>query len=141
MTLSHQVTFDFPAGQDPNGAPYVARKESGYLPVNDQGTTLLELFKVAFLRRVMFGLGLREKNQQYAPIFCIKLKTKASGGRRCFGWPDDGYFRSAVAELKAQGVGIRDIADHQQGQRRRSGAGGSSSAAAGPSAGPKRQKK
>ena len=45
------------SGRDDENKAYRGRTEGGYLPLHPQGLLLLELFKIAFRRRLMFGLG------------------------------------------------------------------------------------
>ncbi len=54
-----EVQFTFQASRDKDGKKYVSRYEAGYLPYNEMGVTLLELWKIAFQRKSMFTLGNR----------------------------------------------------------------------------------
>merc|ERR1719221_1332081 len=85
--------FNFPKGSDSDGRAFAARHEKGYLPCNAQGIILLELFKLAFRRCVMFGLGNSMTNGGYRPTFNIHIKTKTRGGATNHGYPDDDYFQ------------------------------------------------
>ncbi|CAD7974027.1 unnamed protein product, partial [Amoebophrya sp. A25] len=106
----------FLGGNDADGEFYEGRAENFFLPKNAQGLCLLELFRVAFRRRLLYKLGIREATKQYAPCFHIPLKTKAKGGGR-FGWPDNpalyndtsSYFLTALRKLEADGVSCRDL--------------------------------
>mmetsp|Transcript_56073 Transcript_56073/g.103775 ORF Transcript_56073/g.103775 Transcript_56073/m.103775 type:complete len:482 (+) Transcript_56073:70-1515(+) len=103
------IDFCFQTGVDKNGQRYEARKERAYLEVNTQGFVLLELFKVAFRRQVMFGLGMRHKNNSYAPTFNIHVKSSKQGGMARHGYPDNTYFGRCLGELSQNGVNISDL--------------------------------
>merc|ERR1712050_744153 len=103
------VKFDFPPGVDQSGRPYFGRQETGYLPGNVQGVLLLELFKVAFQRCVMFGLGNSMTFGTYRPTFNIHVKTSRTGGMTGHGYPDKGYFGRCLDELRSNGVTLNDL--------------------------------
>ncbi|CAD7925034.1 unnamed protein product [Amoebophrya sp. A120] len=106
-----QVTFDFPAGFSvEEQKAYHGRSENAFLPINKEGTTLLELFKIAFKRRLMFGLGDRLTGGRFGPTFNIHLKTTVKQvGAHGHGYPDPGYFQRTIEELKTNGIEIKDI--------------------------------
>lgn len=104
-----KVTFAFPCGADDDGNAYESRKSSGYLPCNFQGVVLLELFKVAFRRRVMFGIGHSMTTGRMQPTYNIHLKTRRDGGQARHGYPDDTYFQRSLKELQSSGVTIADL--------------------------------
>lgn len=104
------IHFDFPAGTSETGTRYEGRKPKGYLPGNVQGIVLLELFKIAFRRCVMFGLGTSMTFGTYRPTFNIHIKTSTHRGTAGHGYPDDSYFRRALDELRTNGVTIADLA-------------------------------
>ncbi|CAK9090420.1 Probable E3 ubiquitin-protein ligase DTX3 (Protein deltex-3) (Deltex3) (RING finger protein 154) (RING-type E3 ubiquitin transferase DTX3), partial [Durusdinium trenchii] len=103
------IQFDFPPGTDDDGRGYPGRREKGYLPCNCQGILQLELFKVAFQRRVMFGLGTSMASGKYKPTFNIHIKTKSRGGATQHGYPDPDYFQRSLDELKSMGISIADL--------------------------------
>eukprot|EP00928_Gymnodinium_smaydae_P040929 TRINITY_DN27719_c0_g1_i1.p1 TRINITY_DN27719_c0_g1~~TRINITY_DN27719_c0_g1_i1.p1 ORF type:complete len:507 (+),score=52.84 TRINITY_DN27719_c0_g1_i1:45-1523(+) len=105
------VDFSFPPGVDRAGVAYKGRKERCFLPGNTQGILLLELFKVAFRRCVMFGLGSSMSLGVYRPTFNIHVKTSMCGGRANHGYPDDDYFARTMQELQSNGVSIADCID------------------------------
>jgi len=111
-----RVEFSFNGGcskfaKDDRGRDkyYHPRKETGFLPLNKWGTELLELFKIAFRRRIMFGLGERIAKQQFAPTFNIHLKTNLHYGASAHGYPDPTYDARTREELKDNGVTVEDI--------------------------------
>eukprot|EP00931_Biecheleriopsis_adriatica_P073181 TRINITY_DN47520_c0_g1_i1.p1 TRINITY_DN47520_c0_g1~~TRINITY_DN47520_c0_g1_i1.p1 ORF type:complete len:545 (+),score=93.15 TRINITY_DN47520_c0_g1_i1:32-1666(+) len=103
------IQFRFPSGVDDEGKPYEGRNPKGYLPGNAQGVLLLELFKVAFRRRVMFGLGTSMTFNSYRPTFNIHIKTSTHGGATKHGYPDPDYFQRSLDELKSNGVTLADL--------------------------------
>lgn len=103
------IQFDFPAGVTEQGTQYEGRKPKGYLPGNAQGIVLLELFKIAFRRCVMFGLGNSMTFGTLRPTFNIHIKTSTHRGIVGHGFPDDTYFKRALEELRTNGVTIADL--------------------------------
>lgn len=103
------IQFTFPPGASDNGEPHDGRRPKGYLPGNTQGVILLELFKVAFRRRVMFGLGQSMTLGTFRPTFNIHIKTSTHRGQQGHGYPDDDYFQRALEELKTNGVTMADL--------------------------------
>ncbi|CAJ1347647.1 unnamed protein product, partial [Effrenium voratum] len=103
------IQFEFPAGQNEDGVNYPSRRERGYLPGNCEGILQLELFKVAFRRRVMFGLGTSMTSGRFRPTFNIHIKTKCSGGPTHHGYPDPDYFQRSMDELKRNGITLADL--------------------------------
>jgi len=65
---------------------------------------------VAFRRRVMYGLGLSLSRGTYRPTFNIHLKTSRCAGIEGHGYPDAGYFKRALDELKVNGVTLAELA-------------------------------
>jgi len=103
------VQFEFLAGTDSDGTAYEGRRCKAFLPGNAQGIILLELFKVAFKRRVMFGLGSSMTFALYRPTFNIHIKTSTNKGIAGHGYPDKSYYQRATEELQANGVTIMDL--------------------------------
>lgn len=105
------IEFSFPPGTSDSGVPYDGRRPKCYLPGNVQGAILLELFKVAFRRRVMFGLGHSMTLGTYRPTFNVHIKTSTHRGTTGHGYPDDDYFQRCLEELKTNGVTMADLPD------------------------------
>lgn len=103
------VQFEFLAGTDSDGTAYEGRRCKAFLPGNAQGIILLELFKLAFKRRVMFGLGSSMTFGLYRPTFNIHIKTSTNKGIAGHGYPDKSYYQRATEELQANGVTIMDL--------------------------------
>lgn len=103
------IEFSFPPGTSDDGVHHEGRRPKGYLPGNVQGVVLLELFKVAFRRRVMFGLGHSMTLGTYRPTFNIHIKTSTHRGATGHGYPDDDYFQRSLEELKTNGVTMADF--------------------------------
>jgi len=104
------VRFDFPGDVDDDGNTFQGRREKGFLPGDAQGAILLELFKVAFRRRSMFGLGNSMMNGTYRPTFNIHIKTRTDRGVAGHGYPDPDYFKRSMDELSSSGVSLADLA-------------------------------
>lgn len=107
MVGTYVIEFEFPSCTDETGTPFDGRKLRGYLPANCVGTVLLELFKVAFRRRIMFGLGTSMSFGTFRPTFNIHLKTNSRMGGE-HGYPDDCYFKRSLEELRSNGVTLAD---------------------------------
>lgn len=103
------ILFEFPPGTDDAGRPYPGRREKGFLPNNCQGIIQLELFKVAFRRRVMFALSTSLTTGRFKPTFNIHIKTKPRGGAAQHGYPDNDYFQRSLDELKNVGISVADL--------------------------------
>jgi len=103
------LQFKFPAGTDEDGQEYIAREPWCYLPDDAAGLVLLELYKVAFRRRVMFGFGPRLRDGAFGATFNIHIKTRTHGGSVGHGYPDDAYFLRSLEELRSNGVTISDL--------------------------------
>jgi len=103
------VHFIFPKGFDEHGREYQGRSNKCFLPADNEGFVLLELFKVAFRRRVMYGLGQSLSRNIYRPTFNIHIKTNRKRGVEGHGYPDPSYFARALEELRANGVTVADL--------------------------------
>jgi deltex-like protein len=103
------VHFNFPKGVDDHGVEYQGRGNKCFLPASNEGFMLLELFKVAFRRRVMYGLGESLSRNVYRPTFNIHIKTNRKRGVEGHGYPDASYFSRALEELRDNGVTISDL--------------------------------
>lgn len=97
------ITFAFPEGKDEDGIGFAGRSETAYLPDNPEGRQTLNLFAVAFKRRIMFGIG-NSMSGGRRPTFNIHLKTKMVGGQAAHGYPDPGYINRTLSELALNGV-------------------------------------
>ena len=109
MSQSIVVEFNFERSMTEDGEFYHPRFERAYLPFNEEGLILLELFKVAFRRRLMFGIGTRLATRRFAPTFNIHIKTKLDGGTTKHGYPDPDYFRNCLGELEANHISVLDL--------------------------------
>jgi len=103
------LRFSFPPGRDPAGQQYRGRTQQAYLPHSESGKLLLELFQLAFRRKVLFSLRVSATDSKYWPAFNIHLKTAISGGPERFGYPDEGYFQRVMDELRENGVTVADL--------------------------------
>eukprot|EP00929_Paragymnodinium_shiwhaense_P070962 TRINITY_DN36045_c0_g1_i2.p1 TRINITY_DN36045_c0_g1~~TRINITY_DN36045_c0_g1_i2.p1 ORF type:complete len:977 (-),score=131.76 TRINITY_DN36045_c0_g1_i2:137-3067(-) len=103
------LVFDFPSGKDEDGQPYDHRRQRAYLPDDVPGRLLLQLFRLAFRRRVMFGLGLSMTLAVRRATFNVHVKTSRTGGATKHGFPDDDYFARAIEELSSNGVTVGQL--------------------------------
>lgn len=103
------VAFDFPPGVDRSQQSYDRRRAKCYLPGNFQGAILLELYKVAFRRCVMFGMGTSMTLGTYRPTFNIHIKTNSRKADDTHGFPDPEYYFRSLEELRINGVFISDL--------------------------------
>merc|ERR1712113_255228 len=108
-SLTIVLNFRFPPGKDAAGQHYRGRAQRAYLPHNEGGKLVLELFRLAFRRRVLFDLRVSATDNKYWPAFNIHLKTATSGGPERFGFPDDSYFQRAMEELRHNGVTLAEL--------------------------------
>eukprot|EP00439_Symbiodinium_sp_Y106_P080790 s383_g19.t1 len=95
--------FYFPTGSL-HGRIYDGRSLHAFLPDDEQGRHLLALFQLAFRRRLMFSLSQSSTTGRLRPTFAMHLKTSMTGGPTRHGYPDPGYYASAVEELRGVGV-------------------------------------
>ncbi|CAE7472526.1 Dtx3l [Symbiodinium necroappetens] len=95
--------FYFPTGSL-HGRIYDGRSLHAFLPDDEQGRHLLALFQLAFRRRLMFSLSQSNTTGRLRPTFAMHLKTAMTGGPTRHGYPDPGYYASAVEELRGVGV-------------------------------------
>lgn len=103
------IVFDFPPGVDPSGQSHKGRRLKCYLPCNLQGVVLLELYKVAFKRCVMFGIGNSMTTGSFCPTFNIHVKTNSRSFGSSYGFPDPEYFPRCLEELRTNGVLVSDL--------------------------------
>ncbi len=97
------VQFKFDPTWDPEGSTtgkwtqYSGRTETAYLPFDEKGVTVLELFKIAFCRRSLFKLGPRVSNGQRAAVFDVRfiLTLDPDSGSE-FNYPHAGFFDNTV---------------------------------------------
>lgn len=100
------LSFQFPDGVTEEGQKYSGRSVVAYLPENAIGLQILELFKVAFKRRLLFSLGVSLTIGAYWPTFNVHMKTSRSGGIASHGYPDASYMERVLDELAQNGVRI-----------------------------------
>eukprot|EP00049_Salpingoeca_infusionum_P023320 m.11441 g.11441 ORF g.11441 m.11441 type:complete len:555 (-) comp5722_c0_seq1:88-1752(-) len=104
------IEYNMPSGiQGPKhphpGSRYQGTSRTAYLPDTPRGHILLELFKIAFERRLIFTVG---ESLTLGPGSGIRVvwatihhKTSFHG---TFGYPDPTYFDRVTDELRAVGV-------------------------------------
>eukprot|EP01129_Flabellula_baltica_P003932 TRINITY_DN13673_c0_g1_i1.p1 TRINITY_DN13673_c0_g1~~TRINITY_DN13673_c0_g1_i1.p1 ORF type:complete len:416 (+),score=76.23 TRINITY_DN13673_c0_g1_i1:105-1250(+) len=110
------INYSFPSGTQGEDHPAPGKRYSGtsrtcYLPDNEEGRELLELFRIAFDRRLIFRIGTSVTTGQKNTVIWngIHMKTNTHGGTSSFGYPDPTYFERVKAELSDVGVTPSDI--------------------------------
>ncbi|NXR77446.1 DTX3L ligase, partial [Pycnonotus jocosus] len=77
-----------------------------YLPDNEEGREILQLFRKAFKQKLIFTVGQSRTTGQQNVITWndIHHKTSTEGGPTQFGYPDPSYLQRVRSELKAKGI-------------------------------------
>ncbi|XP_067464948.1 probable E3 ubiquitin-protein ligase DTX2 isoform X2 [Thunnus thynnus] len=126
-----QIIYSIPPGiqgsEHPNpGQPYTCRgfPRFCFLPDNDKGRKVLELLKVAWMRRLIFTVGTSSTTGEPDTVVWngIHHKTEMMSNLSGHGYPDPNYLDNVLSELASQGV-TEDCLKPPGG----SGVGGSSS--------------
>ncbi|XP_040907490.1 probable E3 ubiquitin-protein ligase DTX2 isoform X1 [Toxotes jaculatrix] len=126
-----QIIYSIPPGiqglEHPNpGQPYTCRgfPRFCFLPDNDKGRKVLELLKVAWMRRLIFTVGTSSTTGEPDTVVWngIHHKTEMMSNLSGHGYPDPNYLDNVLSELASQGV-TEDCLKPPGG----SGGGGSSS--------------
>ncbi|KAF4073220.1 hypothetical protein AMELA_G00256360 [Ameiurus melas] len=108
-----QIIYNIPPGiqgpEHPNpGQPYTCRgfPRFGFLPDNDKGRKVLELLKVAWMRRLIFTVGTSNTTGEPDTVVWNEIhhKTEMMSNVSGHGYPDPNYLDNVLAELAAQGV-------------------------------------
>jgi len=110
-TGTYTLEFNFPNGIQSAEHPhpnveYQGTSRTGYLPINEKGTKVLELMQVAWERRLMFTIGQSITTGVDNCVIWngIHVKTSTSGGFSSFGYPDATYLDRVLDELANKGV-------------------------------------
>ncbi|XP_031729981.1 putative E3 ubiquitin-protein ligase DTX2 isoform X2 [Anarrhichthys ocellatus] len=108
-----QVIYSIPPGlqgpEHPNpGQPYSCRgfPRFCFLPDNDKGRKVLELLKVAWMRRLIFIVGTSSTTGEPDTVVWngIHHKTEMMSNMSGHGYPDPNYLDNVLSELASQGV-------------------------------------
>ncbi|KAK3094976.1 hypothetical protein FSP39_008624 [Pinctada imbricata] len=115
------VTYDFEDGIQGDDHPnptveYEGTMRSGYLPDCPKGELVLQLFKLAFNRKLMFTVGHSRTTGMDNVVTWndIHHKTSVTGGPQRFGYPDPHYLDRVLEELAAKGVREQDLLDNTE---------------------------
>merc|ERR1711964_236167 len=123
------VSFRFLRGLSKDGQIYDARNFHAFLPDNEEGQQLLELYRIAFQRRMMFELGNGLGQGCFCVTFKIHIKTTMEpqpkrnqyDTKKAYekaiehwhGWlgPNDPYITESrgLGECAKQGVTVDDL--------------------------------
>ncbi|XP_013764299.1 putative E3 ubiquitin-protein ligase DTX2 [Pundamilia nyererei] len=95
--------------EHPNpGQPYTCRgfPRFCFLPDNDKGRKVLELLKVAWMRRLIFTVGTSSTTGEPDTVVWngIHHKTEMMSNLSGHGYPDPNYLDNVLSELASQGV-------------------------------------
>ncbi|XP_013859500.1 putative E3 ubiquitin-protein ligase DTX2 [Austrofundulus limnaeus] len=110
---SIQIIYSIPPGiqslEHPNpGQPYTCRgfPRFCFLPDNDKGRKVLELLKVAWMRRLIFTVGTSSTTGEPDTVVWngIHHKTEMMSNLSGHGYPDPNYLDNVLSELASQGV-------------------------------------
>ncbi|XP_056297549.1 probable E3 ubiquitin-protein ligase DTX2 isoform X3 [Pseudoliparis swirei] len=108
-----QIIYSIPPGlqgsEHPNpGQPYSCRgfPRFCFLPDNDKGRKVLELLKVAWMRRLIFTVGTSSTTGEPDTVVWngVHHKTEMMSNMSGHGYPDPNYLDNVLAELVSQGV-------------------------------------
>ena len=107
---TYEIYYFFPSGTV-GETKYSGTQRCAYLPINDEGTEILELLKIAFQRRHIFTVGTSVTSGKKNTVVWngIHHKTATGGGTKYYGYPDPTYFSRVKEELAAKGVFVSDI--------------------------------
>lgn len=123
-TGTFALQFLFPEAADETGETYSGRTVEAFLPATETGVQVLELFQVAFRRKLLFTIATSLTTGFRRPTFNIHLKTSRSGSMASHGYPDPTYLTRALRELadhgiqpsSSPGLGVRSL-DHNYPNR------------------------
>ncbi|XP_068435798.1 probable E3 ubiquitin-protein ligase DTX2 isoform X2 [Clinocottus analis] len=108
-----QIIYSIPPGlqgsEHPNpGQPYTCRgfPRFCFLPDNDKGRKVLELLKVAWMRRLIFTVGTSSTTGEPDTVVWngVHHKTEMMSNMSGHGYPDPNYLDNVLSELASQGV-------------------------------------
>uniref|UniRef100_A0A6B2LJN9 RING-type E3 ubiquitin transferase n=1 Tax=Arcella intermedia TaxID=1963864 RepID=A0A6B2LJN9_9EUKA len=107
IVLNMHIKSGIQGPDHPNpGEPYDGTSRTAYLPDNSEGRELLELFKVAWERKLMFRVGTSVTTGAENQVVWngIHMKTNTHGGATSFGYPDPTYGQRVKEELAAKNI-------------------------------------
>ncbi|XP_020796741.2 probable E3 ubiquitin-protein ligase DTX2 [Boleophthalmus pectinirostris] len=108
-----QIIYSIPPGiqgpEHPNpGQPYTCRgfPRFCFLPDNTKGRKVLELLKVAWMRRLIFTVGTSSTTGEPDTVVWngIHHKTEMMSNLSGHGYPDPNYLDNVLSELASQGI-------------------------------------
>ncbi|XP_043995894.1 probable E3 ubiquitin-protein ligase DTX2 isoform X2 [Gambusia affinis] len=108
-----QIIYSIPPGlqgpEHPNpGQPFTCRgfPRFCFLPDNNKGRKVLELLKVAWMRRLIFTVGTSSTTGEHDTVVWngIHHKTEMMSNLSGHGYPDPNYLDNVLSELASQGV-------------------------------------
>ncbi|XP_015258919.1 PREDICTED: probable E3 ubiquitin-protein ligase DTX2 [Cyprinodon variegatus] len=107
MEVVAEVPEEGPEHPNP-GQPFTCRgfPRFCFLPDNDKGRKVLELLKVAWMRRLIFTVGTSSTTGEHDTVVWngIHHKTEMMSNLSGHGYPDPNYLDNVLSELASQGV-------------------------------------
>ncbi|EAS04646.2 deltex-like protein (macronuclear) [Tetrahymena thermophila SB210] len=93
-----------------NGNHVPSTSRIGYLPNTEEARKILEMFKIAFKRRLLYTIGKSVTTGKDNRIIWngVHFKTNTYGGSAQFGYPDPTYFQRVTQELSLKGIYPKD---------------------------------
>ncbi|KAL4503093.1 hypothetical protein ABPG72_014322 [Tetrahymena utriculariae] len=93
-----------------NGNYVPSTSRVGYLPNTKEARKILEMFKIAFKRRLLYTIGKSVTTGKDNRIIWngVHFKTNTYGGSSSFGYPDPTYFQRVTQELSLKGIYPKD---------------------------------
>lgn len=117
-----QIIYSIPPGiqgpEHPNpGQPFTCRgfPRFCFLPDNHKGRKVLELLKVAWMRRLIFTVGTSSTTGEPDTVVWngIHHKTEMMSNLSGHGFPDPNYLDNVLSELASQGVTEESLKPHR----------------------------
>ncbi|KAK2874591.1 hypothetical protein Q8A67_021744 [Cirrhinus molitorella] len=106
-----EIHYDIPSGiqtnKHPNpGKPFYGANHRAYLPDNIEGNEVLRLLQRAFQQKLIFTVGKCQTSGLENAVTWNHFhhKTNIQGGPKMYGYPDPGYLKRVMDELKASGI-------------------------------------
>nr|XP_046267748.1 probable E3 ubiquitin-protein ligase DTX2 isoform X1 [Scatophagus argus] len=109
IQIIYSISPGIQGPEHPNpGQPYTCRgfPRFCFLPDNDKGRKVLELLKVAWMRRLIFTVGTSSTTGEPDTVVWngIHHKTEMMSNLSGHGYPDPNYLDNVLSELASQGV-------------------------------------
>ena len=94
---SFVIEYSFPAGIR-DGEPYSSDFRTAYLPNDEMGQEMLQIYERLFVRGFLFDVGISSLNGTFGVKWNVHQKSQTYGGDTNHGWPD----ANALVKLKME---------------------------------------